>query len=178
MTANAIPDVQIGSVILSIRSRWQFTQEYTDLYAETSRRAANGSLYIRRAWGTKLRTQISGSGKLPLALASLSTGGTHTIKCAAPRHVGSNSNVIDIPIGFRTGGIYTPIGWAIVDNQLLATTLTMDSNTATLAAVSGADGYQVAYFPEFVGHISELSETLDNDGTSHTYSWRVTIEEV
>jgi len=173
-----LPDLRIGPAILTMRSRWSLTQQYTELRAEDTRRAADGSLYIRRAWAGKLRTEISGNGKLPYALAQLDTSGAVTIACATPRHIAGSATTITLPAGRRSGALYAPLAWAVKDGELISTDVTVTDDVATCTAVSGADGYQVAYWPQISAHILDMNQSLTSGGGGHTYSWRVTAEEI
>ena len=178
MSASDIPDLRVGPVVLALRSRWSLTQTYSELRAEEQRRAADGSLYIRRAWAGKLRTEISGEGKLPLALAQIDTSSPVTLACASPRHIAGASTTITLPTTRRSGAAYTPLAWAIVDGELVSTTVSVADNIATCGAVAGADAYQVAYWPQITAHIIRASETLTTSSGRHSYRWQLTAEEI
>lgn len=178
MSAADIPDLRVGPVVLALRSRWSLTQTYSELRAEEQRRAADGSLYIRRAWAGKLRTEISGEGKLPLALAQLDTSSPVTLACASPRHIAGDRTTITLPSTRRSGAAYAPLAWAIVDGDLVSTTVSITDDVATCGTVSGADAYQVAYWPHITAHITRATETLTTSSGQHSYRWQLIAEEV
>lgn len=172
------PNLIIGSIVLADRSRWNYSQSYEDLRAKDVRRLADGSLNVRQLWSGKIRTVIRGEGKLPLALATLDTSSAITVQCASPRHVGGASTSITLPAGRRSGGIYAPIAWAVVDGDLVSTTISITGNVATLGAVASAESYQVAYFPSISADVTIESDEMDQGNGTYVYRWQITAEEI
>lgn len=164
---------------------YALADEFDQVYEEitdgiSSGRMGDGSLVIQRAWPDAsknylLRTIISGGGSLPAPLDGLNRGVVHEIECAKPRSISSTSPVITLPAGRRSGGIYAPIGYALVNGLLVETPISILGNVATLTAVSGYQHYEVHYWPKFSGRITHSSSGQPWLARSR---WTVTIEEV
>lgn len=174
------PNLIIGGIEIPLRALTDvFSQEYEEIAAISARRMASGVLHLQRAWPAsgnyKLRTTLQGGGRLPAPLDNLDRGGAHEIQCAQHRHAGAAGNVIVIPAGRRSGGIYAPQGFALVAGELVSTPLSIATNTATLTAVSGAQHYEVRYWPKFTGAITHKSS---GEPWLARRTWSVTIEEV
>lgn len=156
-----------------------FSQDYEELAAIAGLRLANGGLVIQRAWPAsgnyKLSTTISAGGSLPAPLDGLDRGAAHEISCAQPRAIAAVSNVITLPAGRRADTGYVPVGFASVAGELVATPLALVGNVATLSTVSGAQHYQVRYWPKFTGMITHKSS---GQPWQAARSWTLTVEEV
>lgn len=179
MSATDLPDLRLGQAILTVDARWTLTQTYSEIRADSLQRNAEGRLLVRRAWAPRLRTVITGTGKLPLALAGLDTSAPVTLSCVAPRHVGNTlANSVSVPAARRAGGIYTPRAWAIVNGRLQATSASVTGNLVTCGVVAGAAGYQVSYYPEIGVYITAIDDGLDTASRTHDYTWSITAEEI
>lgn len=153
-----------------------FTQEYQLLSAASRYRMGDGSLRETIAWSGKLRTVIRGHGWAPSGIEGIDYGQDVVIKCAAPRVISSTSNVITIPSARRSDTGHTPTATAIVAGQLVATTISLVGDVATLGVVSGASVYRVQYYPQIIARA-----VLDDQGTdtgAATHSWSLTAEEI
>lgn len=177
---SAYPNLIIGGIEIPLRALiGGFSQDYEEIAAISARRMANGALHLQRAWPAsgnyKLRSIIQGGGILPAPLDTLDRGGVHEISCAEARRIGATSNVITLPAGRRSDTGYTPKGYALVSGELVATPITsLVANVATLTVVSGAQHYQVRYWPKFTGAITHKSS---GEPWQARRTWSVTIEE-
>lgn len=156
-----------------------FNQDYEELAGINGLRMSGGGLIIQRAWPAsgnyKLRTVISGGGSLPAPLDGLDRGTAHEISCAEARRIASTSNVITLPASRRSDTNHTPQGYALVNGELVATPLALVGNVATLTTVSGAQHYQVRYWPKFIGKVTHQSS---GEPWQARRSWTLTVEEV
>lgn len=175
------PTLIIGGIEIPLRALTEgFAQTYEELAGLSARRTLGGSLLIQRAWPLTrnylLRTTISGGGILPAPLDHLDRGGTYEVECAEHRRIAGDGayNVITLPAGRRSGGIYTPRGYALVGGELVETTIAIVGHVATLGLVTGAQHYQVRYWPKFTGNLTHKS---DGEPWRATRRWTITIEE-
>lgn len=173
------PTLKIGGIELPLRTLTDgFSQTYDELAGVSARRTLGGSLLPQRAWpldrNFKLATTISGGGRLPAPLDHLDRGDTVEIECAEPRHISGTTTAITLPAGRRSGGIYAPKGYALVDGELVATSISIVGNAATLGAVSGAQHYEVRYWPKFTGILTHKSS---GEPWQARRTWTITIEE-
>lgn len=176
---SSYPNLIIGGIEIPLRALiGGFTQSYEEIAGISARRMMSGALLIQRSWpdpgNYKLRTTLSGGGILPAPLDHLDRGDTVEIECAEHRRIADTSNLITLPAGRRSGGIYTPVGYALKGGELVATPLSIAANLATLATVSGAQHYQVRYWPKFTGQITHQSS---GEPWQARRSWTVVIEE-
>lgn len=169
----------IGGIELPIFALTEgFRQSYDELAGISARRTLGGKLLIQRVWPLAknylLSTTISGAGSLPAPLDHLDRGATYEIECAEHRAIAGTSNIITLPAGRRSGGIYTPRGYALVAGELVETAIALVGNVATLTAVSGAQHYQVRYWPKFTGL---LTHKADGEPWAARRSWSLTLIE-
>lgn len=167
--STAYPTLIIGGIEIPIRMMQDgFSQEYEEIAAIDSDRMMDGSLLVQWTWPSSarnylLRTTISGAGRWPVPLDGLHRGAKVEIECAEHRRIGAAGRVITLPAGRRAGGIYDPLGYALVGETIVATPIeSVVAHVATLTAVSGAQHYHVRYFPKFTGVLTHKSggETL------------------
>jgi len=175
-----IPTLIIGGIEIPLYALTdEFSQTYDEIAGISAGRMGDGSLSIQRAWPSVARnyllsTTLSGGGGLPAPLDGLNRGAVVEVECAQHRAIASTGNVITLPAGRRSGGIYTPVGFALVDGLLVGTPLALVGNVATLTVVSGAQHYQVRYWPKFTGQITHKASA---EPWQARRSWTVTIEE-
>ncbi len=177
---SAYPNLVIGGIELPLRAlTGGFSQEYEELAGISDLRMGDGSLLIQRAWPVfgnyKLRTTISGGGRLPAPLDGLDRAAAQEIECAEHRAIASPLHILAVPAGRRGGGIYAPVGYALVGGELVATPLALVDNVATLIEVTGAQHYQVRYWPKFTGRITHRSS---GQPWQATRTWTLTVEEI
>jgi len=166
--------LEIGSAVIAVQQGGDLSQSYGYAAARTRLRMANGAAHIQSRW-QKLTTGISGNGWMPPPLLGLDTTAPLLIKCVAALAVPGTSNVITLPTSYRTGALYAPRGYAIVDGLSVDTPANMAGNVATLAAVSGAQSYGVSYWPQFTGHVDPPEAQVDAYGAA--WGWTMNIEE-
>ncbi len=172
---NAYPTLVIGSLVMPARSVLGLRVEYEDLAARTDRRTAAGALNRRTAWSGKLRALVSGDGWAPVGLALLDLDSSYSVALPHQRSVSGATTTIVLPATRRSGGIYAPVAFAVVDGELVETSISIATNTATLGAVTGAETYRVDYYPQITAFLTVEQESLDGDRARH--SWRLTAEE-
>lgn len=168
MTINGLP------VAGETLGDWQ--QSYEVYGGRAQLRFADGSGITQQAW-TRLRTTISGSGWAPAPILALCrSANTAELGCIEPLSVHGVSNIITLPTARRSGGIYAPTGWAVVDGRLTSTPLSLVGDTATLTQVPGAVAYEAHYYPLLTVMAIACQNQLDGNGA--VYGWSLTAEEV
>lgn len=171
-----ITTLEIGSIIVPAQSLLEFGQDYEELSGQTFGRTADGSGVLRSLWSGKLRTVLSGKGWVPSAFENIAPGSTHVIKCAMPRTASSATTSVTLPAARRADAGHTPIGFALVGDNLTDTAITgIVADVATLTAVAGADGYRVHYFPQITAVI--LNNTCKGAADA-SFSWQIEAEQV
>lgn len=174
-----IRNLIIGGIQIPLRALTDgFAQDYEEIAGIGRLRLASGTLIPQRAWpasGYKLRTVISAAGRLPAPLDALDRAAAHEISCARFRMVGGQSNILTLPAGRRLDAGYAPQAFALLDGELVATGHTLVGHTAFVAAVSGAQHYQVRYWPRFTGLITHRA---GGEPWRAAGSWTLTVEEV
>lgn len=175
--------LEIAGVVIATESLVDFTQTYEPLAGRARLRMMDGT-GVQQAWWTKLRTTLSATGWWPPGLDGIDYDATMTLRCAAPRTLQAASNVIAIPAARRTDTGYTPQGYAVLrgasphvgGGDLVPVSISIVGNVATLGVVTGAVGYQVAYWPELT--VLADPPTIDTDTGGATHRWMLTAEEV
>ena len=127
---------------------------------------------------------LTGAGWWPSGLESLDYDDPLTLLCGGPFTILSASNVIALPAARRTDAGYTPVGYArksgagaaVGGGELVPTPLSIATDAATLTPVSGATGYQVAYWPALTVIATPPTFEADLPGAAHR--WTLTAEEV
>lgn len=169
--------------MVPIESALDFSQTYEPLGGVARLRMMSGAAVQQVSW-RKLRTTLSGAGWWPSGLENLNYDDPLTLLCAAPRSILSASNVIALPTARRTDAGYTPVGHArlsggatqVGGGELVTTPLSIVADVATLTAVAGATGYQVAYWPVLT--VLADPPTLEADLPAAAHRWTLTAEEV
>lgn len=169
--------LEIDGIVVPEETFLAFDQQYEDLEAASWRRVANGAGILRVRWTGKVRTEISGNGWAASLFAGLQQGVAHTLKCAAPRAVDSDTASITLPAARRSDSGHEPVGYALSADGLLIETEIIDitSNVATLTEVVGAIGYRVHYWPELTVHI--LRNTCKYSSKSNDFAFEIEAEE-
>lgn len=169
----------IGGIIVPIEASLEFSQSYRMKEEQiTSDQQLGNCTTIRQsctANSLKLITDIRGIGWVPAGLAGLNYARPMLIECIAIRSIFGLTTTITVPAKRRTGSGYEPTGWAIVDGEIVPTTISMNGNIATLGSFPGASGYEVHYTPAFNAMVS-YSDAYASSGNQ--YSWSLTGEEL
>ena len=166
-------NIIIGGIEVSYDASTALDQTYETIGGFATLRTLNGTAIKQTNW-TKLRTRISGSGNMPAGLDALDYSASLTIQCAAPRTVGSISNVITLPAARRTD--HPPHGYAIVNGRQVRTAVSIATNTATLTTVAGATTYVCAYYPTLTVFANPPQLSFDARGV--VAGWTIEAEEV
>lgn len=169
------PTLEIGALVVPYVVTLGLRVEYERLAARSDRRTAAGGLNRRTAWTGKLRATITGDGWAPPGLATLDEDTAYSVALPELRSVDSASNVITLPAARRSGGIYTPLGFAVVAGALVSTPVALVTDTATLTTVAGASGYRVDYYPQVSAYVRFVREELDAERRVH--GWQLVVEE-
>jgi hypothetical protein len=166
----------IDGLPVPIVSRLEIDQRYEQIQPVWFRRLADNSGILRATGSAKLSTTITGRGWMPAALQTLALGSTHTIGCIAWRDVASASPVITLPAARRVDAGHSPVGYAVVDGELIEAA---QSGTAgdviSLTPVGGATHYVVYYLPLIVARVIR-AETRSESSAQHP--WALEVEEV
>lgn len=163
----------LGGIELGFGAAHGLTQTYETLGGRSQRRFLNGGGHVQSAWA-KLRTVISGSGRVPPGLDSLDYTANLTLACAAPRSVSSLTTSITLPASRRTD--VRPLAWAVVNGDYQRTGYSLVGNVLTCTAVTGATAYVAAYWPILTVMASPPSASFDARGLA--LGWELTAEEV
>jgi hypothetical protein len=166
-------NIIINNVEIGFSAAHQLSQTYEPIGGRSLRRMLTGSAILQHHWA-KLKTTISGSGRLPEGLAGLDYSASFDIKCMAPRSIWSATTTATIPASRRTD--WVPHGYAIVSGNHVKTAISIATNTVTFTAVSGASGYVVAYYPILTVFASPPSLTFDGRGP--VAGWTIEAEEI
>lgn len=165
-------DVIIGGVRVGLDAAYSLSQTYEDIGGRVLRRKLSGAALLQVQW-SKVRTTISGSGRLPDGLAGLDYTASLSISCMAPRSIWSSDTTVVIPAARRSD--WAPHAYAIVDGRHVRTPMTIAIDTCTLTAVAGAQGYLVAYYPALTCY-AQLRQSFDGRGPDA--GWEIIAEEV
>lgn len=165
-------DIIIGGVVIGFDAAHQLSQTYEEIGGRALLRKLDGSALLQRNWG-KVRTVISGSGRLPEGLSGLDYTASMSIHCMAPKSIWSATNTIILPASRRTD--WAPHGYAIVSGRHVRTSVSIATNTATLGTVTGASGYVCAYYPILTVYAEPPRTNFDGRGPDA--GWQIVAEE-
>lgn len=172
---------ELGGAVIPIESGYgTVKQTYAPKHTGTILLMGGGNSFKQSLAGAagKLKTTLSSSSKwAPAPLSSLDYTGQLVLKCAAIREVYGASNVVTLTPKRRTDIGYTPIGYGIVDNEMVSSPVSVNVDEVTVTPVAGATAYVVAYFPE-ITVFATFDEDLDTGGGSANFGWSLTCEEV
>jgi len=166
----------LGGIEVPIECFADFNQSYEGLTAAGILRMSDGTGIKQTAWNDKIKIQTSGNGWAPVGLTGLDFEQSMLFKCAIPRAIDDATINITLPTTRRTDINFTPLGFAVVNNSLVETTINIVSNDATLGAVSGATAYRVHYWPELTVFVTEPPENWARSGNS--FDWSFEAEQV
>lgn len=170
----AMPTLKIAGVEFAIQS-FPATQEYPPLEGATVHRMLNGAGLKQTHW-RKLTTTITGNGWAPAALDGVDWSQPFEISCIKPRTIHSATVTATLPAARRSDMAVNVYARAIVGGELVATPVSVVTNTATATAVAGATGYQFMYYPKANFLSAGPTESLDMQ--TGVYGWTLTAEEV
>lgn len=165
----------LGGIVVPYRAARGFQQLYEPAGGITDLVMADGSLKTQQRW-SKTLTRMSGNGQFPVGLSALSRTATHVLMCGAERAISSTSNVITLPAARRTDSEFLPYGHAVVNGMLVATSINVVGDVATLGVVAGASIYVARYFPQLSVRIIDAPE--DVDGWNAEWPWQIVCREV
>lgn len=167
------PMLKIGGVEIALQT-FPVSQAYKPIEGAALLRMLNGAA-VKQAHWRKLAITINGDGWAPAALASIDWTQAVDIYCIAPRSVSSATNSATLPSARRTDLTVNVLAFAVVAGELVQTSVSVASNTATATAVTGATSYQFWYYPKLSCYSSGPSESLDLSGAA--YAWQLEAEE-
>ncbi len=162
----------LGGVEVGLSASQQVTQTYETIGGRSLRRKLSGAAHMQTAWA-KLRTTLSGSGRLPEGLSGLDYSTSLSLSCLAPLSIWTATTSATLPAARRSD--VPPRAWAIVNGLHIPTPMSLSVNTATLTAVTGASGYVVAYWPVLT--VYAAPPRLDFNGRDPTLGWTIEAEE-
>lgn len=168
-----IRTLELGGIIVPVQTAGDIEQTFETVGGVYLGRKMNGVAYKQRNWRA-LKTVISGFGWAPAALGGLDYDPPLLLKSVGARSLQAAGNVIAVPAARRTESGYAPIGFAVVAGRLVATPLVLVDDTATLTAVTGAQGYEVRYWPQLTVY-AEFRDT--SRPREARWSWSIEAEE-
>lgn len=166
---------ELAGIEVPVFSVINFNQTYSQIGGETVLRMQSGTAIKQVHW-SKIATTITGSGTIPPGLLGLDYSVSMVLKCAAKRAYTSVSNVITLPAARRTDPEHAPRGFGMVDRELVATTISIVGDDATMGGVAGAQYYVVHYWPQLTVFASPPEEAMDINGAAN--NWSLEAEEV
>lgn len=164
----------LGGIVVPLHARLEWQQTYEPIGGTVVHRMASGAAIKQTHW-RKLSTTVTARGTIPPALLSLDYDGTLVMDCAAPRSLGGTGLVYTLPATRRTDTGYTPRAFALVAGRWVPAVLGIVTNTATITAVSGAEQYQIWYWPRLTVYCEPPAEQDDIMGAD--YGWTLVAEE-
>jgi len=169
--------LKIGSVEIPARSSLDIDQTYEPLGGETILRTLSGA-GIKQATWQRTRTVISGGGWIPPGLTHLDYTTQQSVACIVPRALICNgSRMATLPAARRADTGYEPWAWALMpDGSTINADLTLVGSLATAAVVSGAQGYQILYYPQITAWISRPD--IAGSRATAGYQWQIVAEQV
>lgn len=169
--------LKIGALEIPNRAALDLEQTYEPMGGETTLRTIDGTGIKQTTWA-KTRITITGGGWMPPGLSALDTAGQLVVACIVPRAINCDaSRQATLPTGRRSDSGHTPWAWAIMpDGSVLASEVSIVSHVATVAAVTGAVGYQVLYYPQLTCWVNRPTES--GSRTEGGWHWSITAEEV
>lgn len=172
-----MPLLILGNIHIPTEALDGFSQGYYPLHRTNMVRMADGTVDVRKLWlADKLQTRISAHGWVPPGFGSLSRGDQVLVSCAMPTSHQSATNEVTLPANRRSDADFTPVGFAIVDGDMVETTVDdITDNVATLGTVAGADAYVAHIWPEFTAVVTEKTEV--GDAASSGVAWDITLEQ-
>lgn len=169
---------QIGSLAIQPHAGFDINQQYEQIGPESIRRSVSGRA-IKQQTYEKLRVVTSGSGWVPAGIETVDCSAVHIVRCVVLRavHADFSTRQAVLPAARRSDAEYTPVGYAYLTGpRVVSSPVSLVGNVATVAAVAGATGYSVGYFPQISCFIKR--PTISGDVSSATLSWEVVAEEV
>ena len=165
----------LGGVTVAFDAAHQINQDYEPLAGAAVLRLSSGAAVKQTAWDGKLRTTLSGSGRLPPGLDGLDYSASLSLSCMAPRSLWAAATTgLSLPASRRTD--WAPHGYAIVNGRQMPTAISIVVNAVTFTAVAGASGYVCAYYPTLTVFAS--APRLRFDGRGPVSGWEIIAEEI
>ena len=169
------PDLTLDGIRLPLPIAGEIEQSYESFGGYTLLRLGAGAAIHQETW-RRTRTTLSAGGIAPPGLDGFDWSQPHPLGCVAARSIQSASNVITLPAARRSDA--PPYGWAVTAAGLLTpTAVTLAGNVATLSAVTGAVGYQVAWYPLLTVR-SPAGAAVRYDAAGAVAGWQIDFEEV
>lgn len=165
-------DFELAGIRIPIRANLQFNQTYEPIGGTHTFRTQNGRA-VKQTHFNKLKTTLSGTGWMPAGLDGIDYSEPLILKCAAPRSFSSSTNQISLPSNRRIDK--APIGFALVDGELLVTQCHIQESMAVLDIKTNAQGYQVLYYPELL--VFAEPPVIQSNIHNTDFSWRINCEE-
>jgi len=169
----SIPTLKIAGVEFSLQT-FAANQSYRPIGGSTLHRKLNGAGAKQTHW-SKLGTTLSGDGWAPAALAAVDWSAAVEIYCIEPRAIHSASTSATLPAARRSDLAVNVLAYAVVAGELVATAVSVATDTATATAVTGATSYQFYYYPKLNFYSNGPAESLDME--RGVYSWSIEAEE-
>ncbi|WP_395505946.1 hypothetical protein [Ectopseudomonas hydrolytica] len=150
-------------------------QRYQAFGGSSELRMASGRGHKQTNW-RKTSTSISATGHLDPALESLDYSRPLELLCVAPRWVGGAVLVYELPAASKRRPDVEPWAIARVGAQWLDTSLVLDGDLATVAAIPGARAYRVGWLPRLM--VFTDGPVTDTDDARELIDWSMEAREV
>jgi hypothetical protein len=167
-------NVIIGGVEVSFDASHELSQTYEPLSARSVLRMSNGAAHLQTLWTGKLRSTLTGAGRLPDGLSALDYSAPIEIDCLAPRSIWTSSTSLVLPAARRSD--FAPIGWAVKNGNMIRTGVNLSGDVLTFSQVPGSSGYVAGYYPKIQCYATE--PVIRFDGRSPMSYWVLTAEEI
>ena len=141
--------LKIGDFVLPVYAGFDLTQRYEPMGGEAILRACSGRGIYQRTW-RKTRVVTSARGWVPSGLQSLDFDAQHAVACVTPETVPADfvTRQATLPATRRDDDGHIPYGLAqLAGGQTVMTGCDVVDDLATVDEVTGAEAYQVGYYP-------------------------------
>lgn len=167
--------LMLGGLEVPLYSRLDWSQSYGPIGGNVVLRMASGAGVKLTHW-RKWATAVSAGGNIPPGLDGLDYDNPLEMRCAKPMTMGGTGLVYTLPAARRSDTGFTPLAFARVGRQWVPAEVNTVVNTATITAVTGAELYQVRWWPQ----LTVLCEppSVDHDVHGGQVRWSLDAEEV
>ena len=167
-------NLKINGLVIPNTAAHTIKQSYFPVGPQNLVRFMDGSSEMQTTY-SKRGTKITGRGWVPAALNNLPYDTEMIISCILPDAKADVSNVITLPPERRTDSGFEPVGFAVVDGDVVETPIALNGDVATLTVVPSATQYEAWFYPELMMRVFRPDVSLD--ASSPEYDWSLTAEE-
>ena len=165
---------ELGGIEIPIFSLLGFSQSYEPIGGSALLRMVDGTAVKQQQW-EKFRSVVRGTGSIPPGLQNLNYSVSMLMKGASKVGIIDTSNVITVTSDRRSDTPHAPRGFAMIDRELVDTSIGFSVDEATLGVVSGADFYVIHYWPQF--NVFATKPSIQWEENQKNVNWELVMEE-